>query len=154
LALTSQYWVGNIVNVKRLTYSEYEINLYKIYVHAVPCGKHTGFWTMRSLWPTYQYLVCSELDSTSRLLSGETPVTIRTVFCNSDSSRKMSSSSLLFVSLKSFHSLYTLLSLGRHSSACRNADFTVWNKENSFNPLNYWFYLPLDRICKPKFIFL
>lgn len=106
------------------------------------------------MWPTHQYLVCAELDSTSLLLSGELPVVIRTIFCHSVSSRKNSSSSLVFFSLKSFHSLYALLSLGRHSSECRNADFIVWNKEDSFNLPDYWIYLTLTSINKPKFIFL
>lgn len=140
--------------MKHLTYSEHKTYLYKIYILVVPCDKHGGFWTMRFMWPTHQYLVCSELDSTSLLLSGELPVIIRTIFCHRVSSRKNNSSSLVFFSLKSFHSLYILLSLGRHSSEYRNADFIVWNKDDSFNPPDYWFYLALTSINKPKFIFL
>jgi hypothetical protein len=125
-----------------------------MYVHILPCDKHTTFWTICFMWPTYQYTFCAEWDSLSLLLSGELPVTIRTIFCHSVSSRKNSSSSLLFVSLKPFHSLYSLLSCGRHSSEGRNADFIIWNEEDIFNPLDYWFYLALTHIYEPKFILL
>jgi hypothetical protein len=36
-----QYLTGVIVHVKRLIYSEYENILYKMYIHIVPCDKHT-----------------------------------------------------------------------------------------------------------------